>query len=366
MALLYDSRLVARDAAGDAYSGALLYVYVAGGLTPANVYASAALGGGSSLTNPVEADSNGRFPQIFVAQTLFDLVLKTAGGVTIASYEDVSGLGESDGVFERDFTNSRARISGTAGVVSFEAGPATGDDIGGAGRIGGWEGTPADTWEIDALATSVTGDMSIAEDFDVTTPKKLTEGGKRLSEVLYTDATTFTGQSTITIALPNTPSGTRRYKVRLWDLVMSNTAAWLSLRLAYDGVPTFKTGAGDYAYTYNYPSDSNFTGAVQRASSTGATAIRLNESAVSSSATNLMAIDLEIMTVDSGNGVTHVFGRILGHWGTAVAVLTNNSFEAVGLLSYGRATHLQVLATGAGAYTMSGKYQLVTERGYGE
>lgn len=161
MAILIETRRTVRDATGAPYVGALLNVYKAGGLVPADLFADDSLDPGAPLTNPVVADSNGRFPQVFVATDSFDVVLTTAGGVEIESEVDVVGVGEGASTISKDFLNSRFRVSGTAGVVNVEFRPPSGDNSGGSGRLGGSDGTQADDIEIDAAQTSVTGDMTV-------------------------------------------------------------------------------------------------------------------------------------------------------------------------------------------------------------
>lgn len=70
------------DSAGDIYVGALLYTYEAGTTTPLASYSDRALS--SANTNPVVADSNGRFGEVYLTpNTGYKLVLKTSAGVTI-------------------------------------------------------------------------------------------------------------------------------------------------------------------------------------------------------------------------------------------------------------------------------------------
>jgi hypothetical protein len=70
------------DAAGLSMSGAQLFFYQTGTLTPQAVYTSAGLG--TPLSNPVVADSGGLFPAIYPDPTkTYRVILKTAGGSTI-------------------------------------------------------------------------------------------------------------------------------------------------------------------------------------------------------------------------------------------------------------------------------------------
>jgi hypothetical protein len=343
MSILYKPRWEARDATGNAYSGAKLYVYEAGGLVPASVFADAALS--TPLTNPVIADANGRFAQIFVAADTFDVVCKTSADVTLWSDEDVDGLGDSSGTFERDFTNSRLEISGSGGVVSIEAKPPTGDDVGGDGRLGGAEGTQAETWEIDAAAATVTGDLEVNG--------AITKGGKKIPGVVYTEGSA-SAQASVDIALPNSPTGVRGWRIEIIGLVLSATTG-LRARLAYDATPTFKTGASDYSYGYVTSAGGGVTDLADAANDY--IAIGPNQEPT---ATLLGAGFIDIATPNSGNGATVVSGTFHSvSGGFPLTIL----FSAQGLGNYGRATYLR-LYPGSGTETFT--YRVLTRQGFGE
>lgn len=71
----------ATDAADQPVSGAKLFAYLSGTLTPTPVYTSAAL---SNPVNPVTADSTGTFPEIFLDPTVtYRFQIKTPGGVLL-------------------------------------------------------------------------------------------------------------------------------------------------------------------------------------------------------------------------------------------------------------------------------------------
>lgn len=159
MGLVLPPRRVSADASGNGRNGAKLRIYNANTTTLSSVFSDAALT--VPLTNPVVADSSGVFPPIYAAEgALFDLTEQTSAGVTIRSEDDVPSVGYASGAFERDFTNSRVKISGVAGEVRIEGGSATGDDIGGVIRIGGWNNTRADVLELDAVSVNYTGGVT--------------------------------------------------------------------------------------------------------------------------------------------------------------------------------------------------------------
>jgi len=85
MAVLFDPFFQAIDGNGDPIAGAKLYFYTTGTTTLQNTYAQSDLSAGSLNTNPVVADSAGRFGAIYLGTTDYKVVYKTAANVTIAT-----------------------------------------------------------------------------------------------------------------------------------------------------------------------------------------------------------------------------------------------------------------------------------------
>lgn len=74
------------DANGDPVSGALAYFYQTGTTTPVTIYSDAAAT--TPHTNPVVADSGGRFAQVFYSGgTEVKVVIKTSAGATLYQYD---------------------------------------------------------------------------------------------------------------------------------------------------------------------------------------------------------------------------------------------------------------------------------------
>lgn len=358
MALLFGSRDAARNATGDGYSGALKYVYNNGGLVLADLFSDPAMGIGTELANPVVADSAGRFPQVFLEGGLYDVVVKTSAGVTLYQEEAVSALGESAAEINRDFGNSRIAISGSGGVVQIEARPASGDDIGGSGRLGGSDGTQADNWEIDAAQTDVTGAMdvtgavAIGGALDVT--GRITEGTKKLEGVVYTEGS-FSAVSSVDIPLPDAPTNVRAWVIEIIDLVHAATSVnQITGRLSYDG-STFKTGATDYSWTMQHDAGAG----ASTTTSTGAASMILNRS--QGYETSRCYMRIEVDTVVSGSGVTRVRSQFdhtdtSGNDGRSIAF-------AGGRGNYGRAKIFRLISS---AVTLTGRYRVIPLRGFGE
>ena len=165
MALIFDSRWRAIDSSGAPYSGALLYIYLTGTTTLADLYTDEELT--VPQANPVVADSSGRFPQIHGETGLsYDITEKTSGGVTITTYEGVTPFASEGGTLLRTMSGARLRIAagdigdGTTGV-NFEGGEPTPDNTGGAVRVGGYSGSQADKLRLDAVATKITGTLTV-------------------------------------------------------------------------------------------------------------------------------------------------------------------------------------------------------------
>lgn len=88
-------RETALDANGSPLSGAKLYFYEAGTTNPADSFADEALT--VANTNPVVADSAGRFGDIFLRATDYKVILKDAADVTIWTADPVAGTIDATG-----------------------------------------------------------------------------------------------------------------------------------------------------------------------------------------------------------------------------------------------------------------------------
>lgn len=93
--ILNDPRWIAIGEDLQALPGALLYAFEPGGSfsTPKPLYTTSALT--IELTNPVEADADGRFPAMYLDIGGYDLILKDANDVQIWSCRNVEDIGQS-------------------------------------------------------------------------------------------------------------------------------------------------------------------------------------------------------------------------------------------------------------------------------
>ena len=108
--------------AGAPYAGGKLYFYAAGTSTPQNTYSDNALT--TPNANPVVADSDGRFGDIFMAVADYKVILKTAADVTVWTADPVAGTGA-----EAAATETTAGISTEATQAEVNAGTVTGEFI---------------------------------------------------------------------------------------------------------------------------------------------------------------------------------------------------------------------------------------------
>jgi hypothetical protein len=355
MALILQPGTRVLDANGAAVSGGLVRVRDANTTTLSSLFSDAALT--VPLTNPVVCNSqgypssDGSTPTLIFAQSAnYDVAFLTAASVPLRSWEDVPGLGSDAATFLRDFTNSRFQITGTAGVIRLEAGDASPDNTGGTGKLGGWNGTQADTWTADAALFDTTGVIK--------------EGGKKLPGVIYTDATTFTAQSTVDIQLPNSPTGVREWQIDIWDFT-SSLSGQLQGRLSYDSGATYKAGAADYSYNESiFDANGGGTASLTNAISAGNSIMGIAWQMTAGG--QPARITIRVTTVNSGSGVTvvDVTGSVSDRTTAALRAPILSSCNGLG--NYGRATHIRLMCPGGGGGTLTGKYRVTPIRGSGE
>lgn len=252
MAELLGQWQTAVDANLNAYPGAKLYTYDSVATsTPKATYVDPDLT--TPHANPVIANGSGQFPQIFadVGQAFY-LVLRTAADVLVNDYEAVEALGSTgSGTFQRDFgAGGRWGVSGDAGVVNMTFGPPSGDDVGGTGRIGGWEDTQGEDLEIDFANVSVTGALSVGS---------VTASGITNGVPIALARANASAVSSLDIALP---SGFDSYTLELRNIIGSiATAQTLRAQFSFDGGATYKSAADDYMWSALYATGSSSTNA---------------------------------------------------------------------------------------------------------
>lgn len=338
MATLSDGRIHIETAAGARVSGGFLRLYEYGTTNLADVFADEDLT--VPLDNPVEADSNGICPQIFGAEGLVVECAKlTAEGALIPDSDFIMTFtGSTETGADYDFGTSRLAISGSAGVAQIEAGNADGDDTGGSLRIGGWDDSQGDDLELDFATINTTG--------------RFTENGKKLDGVVATPATSFAAAASVSIQLPNVPTGVLAWEVDIWELT-NTTASETQLRFAYDSVPTFKSGASDYAYSYELNATVTESAAANH--------IRITSGQTASGKTHWTRFI--ILAPASGSEATKVIGDAIS-WGSGPSGLPRRmSFNGACIGGFGTPTYIQLVPN---AGTIAGKYRIRPLRGFGE
>lgn len=347
MALIYDSRFRAIDSNGDPLVGATLTINDANTTTLASIYRDNALS--TPMTNPTSgadvSDAGGWFGQIFAAEgSLFDITLKNSAGVTVKTYVDVSPLGDGSSTFSRDFGNSRVQIRGSGGVARVEAGDPTGDDIGGQLALSGWNASQADEVTIDAVDTVLTGDLDVGG--------IITEDGNKLPGIVASTGS-FTGVTSVTIALTKVPSTVRAWEVELFDLVASTNGA-MTMQFSFDNNATINTTAN-----YLTRNIRNTNAGVAQDYGAAATSCTLfatyfgNGSVDGLVRLRLLTPLTTGITKYSGEGIDPLVG------GGTDQVIMSGYFNSVTT----PVTHVKIsIAAG----NITGKYRVVPLRGYGE
>lgn len=346
MALLYDARLRAIDSDGNLLVGATLTINTANTSSPAAIYRNAALS--TPMTNPTSgedvSDAGGWFPQIFAAEgTVVDITLKDSSGNIVSTEVDVTFLGADDtGELSRVMADdTRFKVRGSGGVVYMEFGDPDPDNIGGTAVIGGWAGTQADLITVNAALFNVVG--------------RIKENGKKINGTVYTEGS-FTTASTVDIALPQDPTGSRAWSLEVFDLAQS-VSANLRGRLSYDGAVSFKSGASDYDLGRVISGTNGIT--------TGGGAAAFMEFTINSStpANKPAWMRVELITPNSGNDATVLRSTANAYDNTGTPKADVFNATNFGLGNFGRATHLRIFPASG---TITGKYRLTALRGFGE
>jgi hypothetical protein len=344
------------NALGALISGGQVRVYDANTTTLSDLFSDTGLA--VPLTNPVVADANGFLTTngstkclVFAADGNYDVAILDAGGNLIASYEDVPAVGADAATLTKDFTNSRFKVSGTAGLVNIEVGDPDPDATGGSFRLGGWAGTQADDGEIDAATTNFTGDVTVKD-------------GKKLQGYVLTAATTFTAAGTVDVALTESPADARGFQVDFFDLSTSAGTIIFAAQFSYDGGGTYKSGASDYAYEVGpyYDQAGGTLGGISH--DDAHTHILLNGVGSAQLANKPYWLTLKIITPESGAGGTVLKSELIAYDQPGTWPVIHRA-AGYGLGGYGRATHVRLFAT-TGGVTLTGKYRTAVLLGFGD
>lgn len=349
MAILTEGRLLITDASNVPLSGGKARIYNTGTTTLTSVFSDAALS--VPLTNPVVANSSGFTPVIYAAEaTSVDVTYLTSADATVAgrTYTAIPFLGSDTGTFTRTLAdNTRFKISGAGGIVLMQVGDPSPDNVGGQLTIEGWAGTQGDTLTLDFATTNTTG--------------VITENSKKMLGIVNTAATTFTAVANVDIALTQNPSGVLEHDIDVFNLISSSASCQLGVQFSYDGGATYKSGASDYAFAYQYKNLADGNLYPTYAEDDAHTQITLN---TSTDFTTVPAwLTLRLLTPASGTRPTMVKGELMCLQGGGTSDPNLNLIRGYGLGSYGKATHMRLLASTG---TITGAYRVAPMRGFGE
>jgi hypothetical protein len=264
--------------------------------------------------------------------------------VTGRTYTAIPFLGSDTGTFTRTMADStRFKVSGAGGVVTLAVGDASPDNVGGTGKLQGWNSTQADLWTLDAATINTTG--------------RYTEIGKKIPGTVYTPGTTFAAAATVDIPLTADPTGVRAWEVFVYDLIGSAPIG-VYFRFSYDGGVTYKSASGDYQSAHDYHVNTTPTSI---SNSSAQTSIILPV-AFASTANRPQLISLNIITPSSGPDATVLLGNAIYYDGGA-GIPQRASIGGFGIGGYGKATHVRI---GFNSGTGTGAYRVVPLRGFGE
>lgn len=347
MAIVVEGRLLITDASNVPISGGKARIYNTGTTTLSDLFSDAALV--TPLTNPVVANSSGFTPVIFGAEGLtVDITYLTSADATVTgrTYTAVPLVGADNGVFSRTLAdNTRVKITGAGGIVLFQVGDASPDDVGGNLTIEGWAGTQGTLATLDFATVNTTG--------------RYTEIGKKIVGTVYTEATPFTAVTEVDMPLTADPTGVRAWEVYVFD-IMPSADINMSLRLSYDGGATYKATADDYEIGHIYHND---TTPVSFSDYTVSTGINLR-TPFRLVANQPAFLRFTVITPPSGADATLVVGETFTNGNTGTIMPQRGIFGAHAKGGYGKATNARLYLTSAG--TVTGKYRVVPLRGFGE
>jgi hypothetical protein len=342
MALLYAPRFQALDASANPIPGARLYTFDGVSTsTPKATYSDAALT--VSYGAYVTADSSGVFPPIYgAADEVYYMVLRTSAGVFVDEFPSVTMLGpDSSSALVKDLgANGRFQVSGNGGVVQIETGNAEGDDIGGSGRIGGWDDTQGDDLELDYAAITATGDLAATGGLS-STSGLVTLGGIARAVPRALLRGTATAAVTTNLALDNAYEAWEIHIRNLQGLPVAGYEP--GLRLSFDGAGSFKSGGTDYRRT-------GVIGVTLSASSAGTYMSIVDQFAAATPTGGGAEVIIRITSKAARE--THVHSTF-GYFNGSTTMEIGQWYNSTANKNYGKATHAQIsdVTLGSGGLT---------------
>ena len=188
-------------------AGGLLYTYAAGTTTPLATYTTAA--GSTANSNPIVLNSAGRLDnEVWLTSTLtYKFVLKDSGGVTIATYDDIPGIGSVSGLTSGTSLLSGNGSGGFSNVVigsnlSFVGGTLSATTGGsGAGTVTSVALTAPAAFTVTGSPVTTTGTLALTYSG---TPVPISSGGTGTSTLTANSVVLGNGTSAVQLVAPGT------------------------------------------------------------------------------------------------------------------------------------------------------------------
>jgi hypothetical protein len=192
---------------GAPLSGGLLYTYAAGTTTPLATYTTAA--GTTANSNPIVLNSAGRLDsEVWLTSTLtYKFVLKDSGGVTIATYDDIPGIGSVSGLTSGTSILSGNGSGGFSNVtigsnLSFVGGTLSATTGGsGAGTVTSVALTAPAAFTVTGSPVTTTGTLALTYSG---TPVPVSSGGTGTSTLTTNSVVLGNGTSAVQFVAPGT------------------------------------------------------------------------------------------------------------------------------------------------------------------
>jgi len=217
-------------------AGGLLYTYAAGTTTPLATYTTAA--GTTANSNPIVLNSAGRLSnEVWLTSTLtYKFILKDSDGVTIATYDDIPGIGSANGLTSGTSILAGNGSGGFNNVVigsnlSFVGGTLSATASGGSGVTSVALTAPA-AFTVTGSPVTSTGTLAIAYSG---TPVPVSSGGTGTSSLTANAVVLGNGTSTVQFVAPGTAG----------NVLTSNGTTWSS---SPSLVPTTTLAVGTYCF----------------------------------------------------------------------------------------------------------------------
>jgi hypothetical protein len=206
---------------GAPLSGGLLYTYSAGTTTPLATYTTAA--GTTANSNPIILNSAGRLDsEVWLTSTLtYKFILKDSGGVTIATYDDIPGIGSVSGLTTGTSLLSGNGSGGFSNVtigsnLSFVGGTLSATTGGsGAGTVTSVALTAPAAFTVTGSPVTTTGTLALTYSG---TPVPVSSGGTGTSTLTTNSVVLGNGTNAVQFVAPGTAG----------NVLVSDGATWTS------------------------------------------------------------------------------------------------------------------------------------------